>query len=82
MTIKDKVISTITEQGCIITPITPTHNLADDLGFDSLDVVELQLELEQAFGLTLPDAKWDNVLTVQDCINLMDAQAKSDLSYG
>lgn len=40
--------------------IQPSNRLVQDLGADSLEVVELQLELEEKLGITLPDEVADN----------------------
>lgn len=45
-------------------PITPSTHLREDLGADSLDLVELLLAVEQTFGLDLPDDIVDDWQTV------------------
>ena len=42
--------------------------LAEDLGLDSFGAVELMFELEEAFGLKIPDSDIDHVRTVQDIV--------------
>lgn len=54
--------------------ITPEANLADDLGCDSLDRVELALEVEQTFDLDLTDDDVENIRTVADLVRLVDAK--------
>ena len=46
-----------------------TSNLIEDLGADSLDVVEMIMDLEDEFGITLPDEEVSNMKTIQDVIN-------------
>ncbi len=46
--------------------IYPEANLVDDLGFDSLDKVELILELEDRFALSIDDKESDKMHTIQD----------------
>ena len=44
--------------------ITPDTNLFDDLGADSLDVVELIMSLEDEYGITIPDDAAADLVTV------------------
>ena len=44
----------------------------NDLGADSLDTVELVLELEDEFGIEIPDDKAENMHTVADVYNYLD----------
>jgi len=46
--------------------ITPEANIVDDLGADSLDVVELVMALEEAFDTEIPDDDAEKIRTVQD----------------
>lgn len=48
--------------------ITPQSRLAEDLGLDSFGGVELMFELEEAFGLNIPDADIENIRTVNDTV--------------
>ena len=54
--------------------ITPTAQLAADLGVDSVDAVEFALALEREFSVRLPDEVIADVQTVQDVIDLVDRQ--------
>jgi acyl carrier protein len=44
---------------------------AADLGLDSLDAVELMMELEEKFGVTIPDEEAENIRTVEDAIRYL-----------
>jgi acyl carrier protein len=44
-----------------------------DLGADSLDTVELIMEFEKEFGITIPDDQAETIKTVQDAINFIEA---------
>ena len=44
----------------------------DDLNFDSLDSVQIVLELENEFDIEVSDEEIDNVKTVQDILDLID----------
>ncbi|MGE0174446.1 MAG: acyl carrier protein [Oligoflexales bacterium] len=41
----------------------------EDLGADSLDIVELVMAMEEAFGVDIPDEEAENIRTVDDAIN-------------
>ncbi len=46
--------------------VTPDAKIVDDLGADSLDVVELLSQLEDEYGITIPDDEVENLVTVAD----------------
>jgi acyl carrier protein len=48
--------------------LVPEANLLDDLGADSLDVVELVMALEEEFGIEVPDDDVENIRTVGDIV--------------
>jgi acyl carrier protein len=55
------------------TEITPTSSLREDLGADSLDVVELALCLEDAFSIApFTDAEGDAMKTVRDVVKTVE----------
>ena len=56
--------------------VTPTASFVDDLGADSLDVVELVMGLEEEFEIEIPDEDAEKILTVQDAVNYIDAKSK------
>jgi acyl carrier protein len=65
----DKVKEIIVEQlGVAETAITPDASFIDDLGADSLDIVELIMALEEEFDLEIPDADAEKVVTVSDVV--------------
>ena len=49
--------------------ITPEKDFVQDLGADSLDVVELIMALEEEFGIEIPEDDAENIKTVGDAIN-------------
>lgn len=55
--------------------ITPEASFTNDLGADSLDTVELVMEFEKAFGLTIPDEDAEKISTVGDAIKYIKAKA-------
>ena len=54
--------------------VKPEANLKDDLGIDSLAAVELALELETAFDVTIEDEELAKLVTVQDIIDVVSAK--------
>jgi acyl carrier protein len=54
----------------------PEANLLDDLGADSLDVVELVMALEEAFGIQVPDEDVENIRTIRDIVEYVQKRAE------
>ncbi len=52
-------------------------NLLDDLGADSLDVVELVMALEEEFGIEVPDDDVENIRTIGDIVQYLEARASA-----
>ena len=55
--------------------ITPEASFTNDLGADSLDTVELVMEFEKAFGLTIPDEDAEKIGTVGDAIKYINSKS-------
>nr|WP_317402054.1 acyl carrier protein [uncultured Gemmiger sp.] len=55
--------------------VTMEASLADDLQADSLDAVELNMAIEEAFGLSIPDEELPNMKTVGDIYNYLTKNA-------
>jgi len=65
----DKVKEIIIEQlGVAETAVTSEASFIDDLGADSLDIVELIMALEEEFDLEIPDTDAEKVVTVGDVV--------------
>ena len=56
--------------------ITEKSKVIDDLGADSLDVVEMLMTLEDEFNVTVTDEESVNLKTVGDIVKLIDSKAK------
>jgi acyl carrier protein len=54
--------------------ITVDADLEDDLEIDSLGVVELLMALEDAFGVKIPDEEAEDIRTVGETVNLLEAK--------
>ncbi len=52
--------------------IIPEASFTNDLGADSLDTVELIMELEKEFDITIPDEDAENIVTVGDAISYVE----------
>ena len=69
-TVERRVIEIIVEQlGVAEEEVTMEASFIDDLGADSLDLVELIMAMEEEFGLEISDADAEKILTVQDVVN-------------
>ncbi len=68
-----KVVSIIGEQlGIPVTNITRESDVVNDLGADSIDVVQLLMALEDDFGVTVTEDDADRFKTVGDIVDLID----------
>jgi acyl carrier protein len=79
MTIFEEISETITKQFKVNSKygeIKPDTDLIKDLGFDSLDSVELIIELEDKFKIELLDKEAENIKTVQDIMDLVESKKK------
>ncbi|HVR74874.1 MAG TPA: acyl carrier protein [Planctomycetota bacterium] len=73
MAVADKVQSIIVEQlGVDAEEVTPKASFTDDLGADSLDIVELVMAFEEEFGIEIPDEDAENIATVQDAVDYIE----------
>jgi acyl carrier protein len=51
--------------------VTPEASFVDDLGADSLDVVELVMAFEEEFGVEIPDEAAEKIATVKDAVEFL-----------
>ena len=66
----EKVKSIIVEQlGVTETSVTMEASFIDDLGADSLDIVEVIMALEEEFDTEIPDADTEKIVTVSDVVD-------------
>ena len=76
-TIRDRVIEIICEQmGQSKEKVSEETSFINDLGADSLDTVELVMELEDEFDLSIPDDAAEKIKTVGDAIGYIEEHAK------
>jgi len=75
MSVEEKVKNIIVEQlGVDMESVTPEASFIDDLGADSLDIVELVMTMEEEFDLEIPDEDAEKIKTVNDVINYIKAK--------
>ncbi len=78
MAVADKVKSIIVEQlGVDEEEVTSDASFVEDLGADSLDTVELVMEFEDEFEISIPDEDAEKIQTVGDAIGFIKSNAKS-----
>lgn len=58
------------------TEVTNEASFTNDLGADSLDTVELIMEFEKEFGISIPDDQAEKITTVGDAVSYIEANAK------
>ena len=72
MTLEEKVIKLVMEQldvtqeQCVL-----EASFIDDLGADSLDIVELLMEMEEAFGVEIADEELEKIITIKDVVDFL-----------
>lgn len=67
--VEDKIRKIIVEQlGVDVETVKPESSFIEDLGADSLDIVELVMTMEEEFDLTIPDEDAEGMKTVKDVI--------------
>ena len=69
----DKVKEVISKQlNKPVEEIAGNHEVVKDLGADSLDIVEMIMNIEDEFGISVPEDEAVNIKTVDDIANLID----------
>ncbi|MCK5323998.1 MAG: acyl carrier protein [Desulfobulbaceae bacterium] len=56
--------------------VVPGASFVNDLGADSLDLVELIMAFEETFDVEIPDEDAEKIITVQDAVNYVDSIIK------
>jgi acyl carrier protein len=60
----------------IVFEFKPTDHLANDLGFDSLDLIEMVMAIEDEFGIEISDEDADKIGTVQQAVDYVKTRIK------
>jgi acyl carrier protein len=70
MALNQEMIDIIVEQLSVEKDkVVPEASFVDDLGADSLDLVELIMAMEEKFDIEIPDEDAETIVTVQDAVN-------------
>ncbi len=78
MAVQNKVIKIIEEQlGVEPDRVKPEASFIDDLGADSLDIVELVMAMEEEFDIEIPDEDAEKLRTVQDVLKYLEGKGKA-----
>ena len=76
VSIEERVIEIVSEQmGVSKDQVTRDTSFVNDLGADSLDTVELVMEFEEEFAITIPDEEAEKIQTVGQAIDYIDQHA-------
>ncbi len=79
MATADKVKNIIVEQlGVDEDEVEMDASFTDDLGADSLDIVELVMAFEEEFGIEIPDEEAENISTVRQAVDYIDQHVGDD----
>jgi acyl carrier protein len=62
----------VKEIGCDESEVTPSASFLEDLGFDSLDGVEVVMACEEAFEIEIPDEDVDGITTVKQAVEYLE----------
>jgi len=77
MSVEQRVREIVAEQlERDVNEVTNAASLIDDLGADSLDVVELVMKMEEEFGIEIPDEEAEKIKTVNDVIQYIATHKK------
>ena len=72
MALEERVAEIIVEQlGCTKGEVVPEASFIDDLGADSLDIVELVMAMEESFGVEIPDEDAERIQTIGDAVSYL-----------
>lgn len=75
--IKDKIKGIIVDKnGVEPKQVTDNANFETDLGMDSIDFVELIMEVEKEFKIAIPDDEAEKVSCLSDCVTLVEKHLK------
>ena len=71
---KQRIIEILKQFGVPESAITDQTHFTRDLGLDSLDTVDLIMQLEKAFGIRIPDEDYEKLTTLRSVLNYLEAE--------
>jgi|TARA_B110000263_G_C15106881_1_gene417903 acyl carrier protein len=78
MSLENRVTDLIVEQlGVSREEVVTTASFVDDLGADSLDIVELVMSMEESFDIEIPDDDAEKMQTIGDAVSYLKARLES-----
>ncbi len=79
MSVEERIRDLIVDQLAVaVEEVVPEASFIDDLGADSLDIVELVMAIEEAFNLEIPDEDAERIQSVQDATRYIDERTTKD----
>lgn len=79
--IQDKVMKIVVEQlGVEEEQVTPTASFVEDLGADSLDIVEMVMAFETEFNLEIPDEDAEKITNVEEAVAYLEKRSVESTS--
>ncbi len=79
MAVEDKIREIVVEQLSVTAEeVIPESSFTDDLGADSLDIVELVMAFEEEFGLEIPDEDAEKIVKVSDACSYITEHHEGD----
>ena len=78
MGLEDRVLAIVVEQlGVSKEELAPGASFIDDLGADSLDIVELVMAMEEEFDIEIPDDDAEKIQTIKDVISYVKGKIEA-----
>ncbi len=79
MAVEDRLRDIVVEQlGVSEAEVVPEASFLDDLGADSLDVVELVMAIEEEYGIEIADDDAEKLQSFQDAVNYVEERTQKD----
>ncbi|WP_254411939.1 acyl carrier protein [Dyadobacter diqingensis] len=69
---KERIVKILNNFGVDNSAVTDNANFMKDLGFDSLDTVDLMMQLEQEFNIAIPDDDYAKIVTVKSLVEYLE----------
>ncbi len=69
---KERIIKILNNFGIDKNAVSDNANFMKDLGFDSLDTVDLMMQLEQEFNIAIPDDDYAKIVTVKSLVEYLE----------